>query len=125
MTATSRDSRSSRQVTRKAIPLEKAHVHYEDITANDDILASDIEASDPPCLFRIMVQLDTAAVFSAMVDDGADEVTLQLNGGSQLSAGATYMFDILVHSGDSINFQADQNAKLDKLIVQEILWGTQ
>jgi len=125
MTDTSRDSRSSRQVTRKAIPLEKAHVHYEDITANDDILASDITPSDAPCLFRVMVQLDTAAVFSAMVSDGSDEVTLQFNSGSQLTAGAIFMFDMLVHSGDLINFQADQNAKLEKLIVQEILWGTQ
>lgn len=123
--STSRDTRSARQVSRKAIPLEKDHVHYEDITANDDILASDLTPSDAPCLFRIMVQMDTAAVFSAMVDDGANEVTLEFNAGAQLTAGALHMFDMLVHSGDLINFQADQNAKLEKLIVQEVLWAVQ
>lgn len=122
---TSRDNRSARQVTRKAIPLEKAHVHYEDVTANDDFLATDITPSDPPCLFRIQIQVDTAAVFSAKVDDGANEISLEFNGGSQLTAGALYIFDMLVHSGDEINFQVDQNAKLEQFIVQEILWATQ
>lgn len=122
---TTRDNRSARQVTRKAIPLEKAHIHDTAATANDDFLAEDITPSDPPCLFRIMVQLDTAAVFSAMVDDGSSEVTLELNGGAQLTAGAVYIFDILVDEDDNVNFQADQNVNVDKFIVQEILWGTQ
>lgn len=122
---TTRDTRSAKQVTRKAIPLQKAHVHDTAATANTDILASDITPSDPPCLFRIEIQSDTAAVFSAMVDDGSSEVTLKFNGGAQLTAGALYVFDMLVHADDNVNFQLDQNANVDKLTIQEILWATQ
>lgn len=122
---TTRDTRSARQVTRKAIPLEKAHVHDTAATTDTDILAADITPSDAPCLFRIMVQTDTAAVFSALVDDGSSESQLKFNGGSDLSAGVLYMFDMLVNEDDEINFQFDDDVNVDKLIVQEILWGTQ
>ena len=122
---TSRDNRSARQITRKAIPLQKAHIHDDAIVANTDFLDTDITPSDPPCLFRVQVQLDTAAVFSAMVSDGTTEKTLEFNGGSQLTAGALFIFDMLVDEDDVVNFQSDQNANIDKFIVQEILWGTQ
>ena len=62
---TARDTRSARQVGRKAIPLEKAHIHNTAKSANTDFLASDITPSDPVVLFRIMVQLDTAAESAA------------------------------------------------------------
>ena len=123
--ATSRDTRSHRQVTRKAIPLQKAHIHDDAVLANTDFLDTDITPSDPPCLFRIQVQLDTAAVFSAMVSDGATEMTLEFNAGAQLTAGALHIFDMLVDEDDVVNFQCDAGANIDKFIVQEILWGTQ
>lgn len=122
---TGRDTRSPKQVTLKAIPLQKAHVHDTAVLANTDFLASDITPADPVVLFRIHIQLDTAAVFSAKVDDGSSEVSLEFNAGAQLTAGVLYMFDMLIHVDDNVNFQCDQNANIDKFIVQEILWGTQ
>ena len=122
---TSRDTRSAKQVTRKAIPLEKAHIHDTAYTANADFLAADIEPSDPPCMFRIMVCLDTAAVFKVVVDDGSTEVDMEMNAGEQLVAQSAYIFDVLVHEDDTINFEADQNVQIEKFIVQEILWGVQ
>ena len=123
--AMTRDNRSARQVARKAIPLQKTHIHDTAKNANTDFLASDITPSDPVVLFRIMIQSDTAAVFSAKVSDGSTEVSLEFNGGAQLVAGVLYMFDMLVRKGDEINFQADQNINIDKFIVQEVLWATQ
>jgi hypothetical protein len=122
---TSRDARSAKQVTRKAIPLQKAHIHDTAKAANTNFLAADITPSDPPCLFRIQVQLDTAAVFSAKVDDGSSEVSLEFNSGAQLVAGVLYIFDMLIQEDDNVNFQADQIINVDKFIVHEILWGTQ
>ena len=122
---TARDDRSARQVTRKAIPLQKAHIHNVAVLANTDFLDADITPADPVVLFRIQVQLDTAAVFSAMVSDGSTEKTLQMNGGAQLAAGALYVFDLLVDEDDVVNFQADQDANIDKFIVHEILWAVQ
>lgn len=122
---TTRDSRSAKQVTRKAIPLEKAHIHDTAYTANADFLAPDIEPSDAPCLFRVLVCLDTAAVFKVVVDDGSTEVDMAMNGGAQLTAQAVYMFDVLVHADDTINFEADQSVQIEKFIVQEVLWAVQ
>ncbi len=125
---TTRDQRSARQVTRKAIPLQKAHVHNTAVLANIDFLAANITPADPVVLFRVMVQLDTAVVFSAMVTNaagGAGEMTLEFNAGAQLTAGVLYIFDLLVQDGDSVNFQCDQNANIDKFLVHEVLWAVQ
>lgn len=123
--ATSRDTRNARQVTRKAIPLQKAHIHDTAVLTDADFLEEDITPADPPCLFRIQVQIDTAAKFKAMVDDGESEVELVFNQNVDLVAGALYIFDMLIHEDDNVNFQVDDNVNIDKFIVQEILWGTQ
>jgi len=122
---TARDKRNARQVTRKAIPLEKAHVHDTAVGANTDFLAEDLTPSDPVVLFRIMIAIDTAQVFRAHISDGATEVPLEFNGGVALVAQSVYIFDILVNTGDEINFQCDGAVQIEKFIVQEILWGTQ
>ena len=129
-----RDLLNQRQITRKAIPVEKAHVHDTAIGANTDFLATDLTITPvgpepdtvyPPCLFRIMIAIDTAQVFSVEIDDGTSEVALEFNGGVALVAQCVYIFDILVNEGDSINFQCDGAVQIEKFIVQEILWGTQ
>ncbi|GAH75774.1 unnamed protein product, partial [marine sediment metagenome] len=120
---TSRDARSAKQVTRKAIPLQKAHIHDTAVEADTNFLVPDITPSDAPCLFRIQIQVDTAAVFSAMVTNaagGAGEMTLKFNSGAQLTAGVLNIFDMLVDVGDEVNFQVDQNVNIDKFIVQEV-----
>lgn len=106
-------------------PIEKANEHNLSVTADTDILSQDITPSNTPCLFRIMVCLNTAGVFSAMVTYSGSEQKLKLNAGVNLAADATYMFDILVHSGDSVNFQHSATATLKALRVQEIVGATQ
>lgn len=131
---TSRDYLSARQITRKSIPLLKAHVHDTAYTANADMLAADITPSSylrgtttvtPPCMFRVMVCLDTAAVFKVIVDDGSSEVDMEMNSGTQLDAQSVYMFDVLVHEDDNINFEADQSVQIEKLIVHEVALASQ
>lgn len=120
-----RDSRSAKQITRKALPLEKANVHNGNINANLDFLAADITPSDYPVLFRIQIRLSAAANFSARIEVGASTLTCHFNGGSNLAASCLYIFDLLVHSGDKVNFRSDQNQNDFLLRVQEITWGTQ
>jgi len=122
--ATSRTTRSPKQVTLKAIPLQKAHIHNTAKAVNTDFLTADITPSDAPCLFRIQIQVDTAAVFSAKVNS-TTEVSLEFNAGAQLTAGTLYIFDMLVDTDDEVNFQVDQNVNVDKFIGQEILWAVQ
>ena len=117
--------RSAKQITRKAIPLEKANVHKGNKGANTDFLTANIEPSDSPVLFRCQVMLPVAAKFTAKIKKGTDTLTSHFNGGANLAASCLYIFDLLVHTGDSVNFQSDQNQNGHLLRVQEITWGTQ
>ncbi len=125
MVTPSRDKRSAKQITRKALPLEKANVHNGNKNANTDFLASNITPSDYPVLFRVQVMLPSAGKFTAKIKKSTTTLTCHMNGGSDLTASCLYIFDLLVHSGDSVNFQSDQNQDGHLLRVQEITWGTQ
>lgn len=125
MVQPNRNNRSAKQMTRKALPLEKANVHNGNKDANNNFLASDISPSDYPVLFRCQVMLPAAGKFTAKITKGATTLTSHFNGGSDLTASCLYIFDLLVHSGDSVNFQSDQNQNGHLLRVQEITWGTQ
>ena len=106
-------------------PIEKANQHNVSVTADINILSSDLTPANTPCLFRIMVCLDTAGVFSAKITKSDDSQTVKLNSASNLTADALYIFDLLVHSGDSVNFQHSANATLKVFRVQEIVAATQ
>jgi len=106
-------------------PIEKANEHNLSVTADTDILSQALAPTNTPCLFRIMVCLNTAGVFSAMVAKCGNEQKLKLNAGVNLAADAAYMFDILVHSGDTVNFQHSAAATLKALRVQEIIAASQ
>ena len=104
--------------------IEKANEHNGSVTADTDILSSKITPANAPCLFRIMVCLDAAGVFSAMITKSDSEQQLKLNSAGNLVADAPYMFDLLVHDGDSVNFQHSADATLKVLRVQEIVAAT-
>jgi len=106
-------------------PIEKANEHNKSVTADTDILSTALTPTNAPCLFRIMVCLDTAGVFSAMITKGSSAQQLKFNSAGNLVADAAYLFDILVHSGDSVNFQHSAGATLKVLRVQEIVSATQ
>ena len=107
----------------KLIPIEKVNQVGISETADTDILASNLLPTVAPCLFRVTVVLETAGVFSAILK-GATDKTLKLNGGVALVANCAYLFDFLVHSGDTINFQTSVTGNVT-LRVQEIVGGVQ
>ena len=106
-------------------PIEKAKEHNVSVTADTDILSSDLTPTNTPCLFRVLVAFDTAGVFSAKITKSDDSQTTKFNEANNLVADAAYMFDLLVHEGDSINFQHSADATLKVLRVQEIISATQ
>ena len=106
------------------VPIEKAKQHGVAELANTDILAADLSPTNVPCLFRTIVMLETAGVFSAILKSGAVSKTLKFNGGAALAASGAYMFDILVHSGDTVNFQTDIAGNVT-IRCQEIVGGVQ
>lgn len=106
-------------------PLEKANEHNTAEVADTDILAAALVPTNTPCLFRILVSFDTAGIFRATVTKGGDTQTVGFNSEANLVADALYMFDMLVHDGDTVNFQYSVNAQLLVLRVQEIVGGVQ
>lgn len=92
-------------------------------TADTNVLATAIAPGDTPSILRVTAAYSAAAVFTAIIVNGGTTYTLSLNGGVALIADALYTFDLPVHSGDTVNFQFDQNGTLRVLLVDEVLMG--
>jgi len=107
-----------------AAPLGKANIFNTPIAANHDFLDDDLTPTNTPTLFRIYVCLSVAGVFSVQRRKGTPPATVveNLNAGNPILANAAYMFDILVDSGESINFQTTVAAQILKFSVVEKDW---
>jgi len=106
-------------------PIEKAVEHNKSVTANTNILAADLTPTDPPTLFRTMIAFNAAGVFKAIITRDATSVTAEFNAGATLAANSLYIFDMLVHDGDKVNFQYSVSATMLVMRVQEIGLATQ
>jgi len=102
------------------IPIAKADVEGVEPGATTDILAADITPSKPPSTFRINYCIDAACKFSAIVTVDSTAYTVTLNKGANVVAAGSYVEDLLVASGDSVNFQISSNETVTYLRVQEI-----
>ena len=109
----------------RLIPITKASETNKAFTSGANVLTTALSPSFSPTLFRIMVATDTAALFKANVIVSSTERTVTFNSGQDLVADAVYMFDLLVHSGDTVNFELDDSGNLILFRVQEIAGGTQ
>lgn len=116
---------SLRRMVSPLSPLDKASEHNTAELANTDILAAALSPTNVPCLFRIMVAFDTAGTFRVTITKAGNTQTLIFNNNVNLTANCLFMFDHLVHSGDTINYQYSVNAQLLVLRVQEIVAATQ
>ncbi|TAL40394.1 MAG: hypothetical protein EPN89_19970 [Methylovulum sp.] len=90
-----------------SIPIEKANLHNQALpAANTNWLATDISPTNTPTTLMIEVAVSVAGSFRAVVTKGgnAQTVTFNVVSGPALVAGGVYIFDLLVHSGDSVNF---------------------
>lgn len=97
-----------------------------DVDNGDSLLTSDITPKNPPSLLRVMVSFATACKFKMQLTQNSTTKDLTFNNDTNLAANALYMFDILVTSDDTINFEQDQdNQTINILVVQEIFFGAQ
>jgi len=103
-------------------PIEKANEHNLSVTADTDILSATIApGGGRDCvIFRIQVCCDTAGVFSARITKSAVTVTAQFNSGANLTADSLYLFDMLVHAGDTVQFRHSATGIMLVLRVQEV-----
>jgi hypothetical protein len=106
-------------------PLSRAIAHNVAVIGGADILGAALAPLNTPCLFRVAAGFDTAGVLSVTITRGGNTQVQQFNHGVVLVANCLYMFDHLVHSGDTINYRYSVNATLQTLRVQEIIAATQ
>ena len=89
--------------------------------ANTDILAANITPHHPPSILRVMIAIDSAEVFNANITRGGVSRVVGFNSNVALVAEALYAFEILISTGDTINFQTEGNTNVMVMKVQEIL----
>lgn len=90
-----------------SIPIEKANLQNQALPAiGANWLTTDITPTNYPTTFMIEVAVSVAGNFSAIVTSAGSSqiVTFNVVPGPALVAGGLYIFNLLVHSGDSINF---------------------
>lgn len=109
----------------KFVPLDKASLHGLAKGAGADYFVADLAPTNTPCLFRILIAIDGAGVFSAKITKGGVAKVCSFNTGQALIADSLYTFDLLVHAGDTINLQHTVAANIDVCRVQEIVGGVQ
>jgi len=104
--------------------ITKASVFNTVVTANTDILPSDLSPTRNPATFRIYACFSVGGVLTVRRTRGGVTVSEQLNSGTALAANSAYMFDIIVEiiveAGDTINIQYSVNATCICLKIVEI-----
>lgn len=105
-------------------PFDIADIHDVALpAANTNWLPSDITPIKTPTDFRIQVAVSISGNFDAAITNGGDTqvVTFNVIPGPALVAGGLYIFDLLVHSGDTVNLRySTTGGTIQILRVQEI-----
>ncbi len=100
---------------------EKARIFREGIVANTDILGDEIVTTETyPVTWRIYSCFTTSGILTVHRRMAGFTRTENLNAGVALTAGAAYMFDIIVQVGENIEFQYTVNAWIDTFKVVEL-----
>jgi len=120
-----RGDRWSVSIVVRGTPLEKANLQNVAVSAETNILATDLEPLAGASLFRIMVAMSASGVFRASITKDEDVQVLDFYEGASLQADSLYMFDMLVHPGDLVNFRYSVDATLRILRIEEVMVATQ
>lgn len=104
----------------RLIPIAKVDVEGVEPGAATNILASGIAPSMPPSMLRIHVCVDAVTLFYAVITVGETTRSIYFNAKADLTADALHEFFLLIHTGDSVNFQIDSAEGITHLRVQEI-----
>lgn len=88
--------------------------------ANVDFFASDISPTNIPTTFILQVVMTSAGNLYTRVTNGGVTVAMDFNQGTALVANALYVFKLLVHSGDSVNFRYTATGDIRFFRIQEV-----
>lgn len=98
----------------------RASEYAESVASATGILGSQFMVSDGAPVLRVTVALSSAVVFQMTMNDGATTVTVDLNGGTALTADALYTFTFGARPGYNYNFQTVGATTVRLLFVEEV-----
>lgn len=103
-------------------PINKGLIHGDVAypVANVDFFAADISPTNFPTTFILQAAMTSAGNLYAVVTNGGVQVGMDFNKGAALVANALYVFKLLVHSGDSVNFRYTAIGNIRFFRVQEV-----
>ena len=101
-------------------PLAKGLIHNTAYVAPADFFGAALAPTNTPCLFRLTVCMSVAGVLYLRTINGVDTQQQEFNHGVVLPANSLFMFDHLVHAGDTINYRYSINATIMTFRVIEI-----
>lgn len=113
-------------MTLSLAPIQKAFIHNQALPSiGNNFLTTDITPTNTPTLFRIMVGISITGILSVAITNGGDTQVLNFNSGVALGIDNLHLFEILVHSGDVINFRYSTTGGTIRILrVQEIFAAT-
>ena len=71
----------------------------------------------------MIVVSQATKLYAAVSHDAANEKKMVFNGNQDLAANTVYIFDLLVHQGDTVNYEVDDDSTTVWCRVQEIPFG--
>ena len=84
-------------------------------------LSSDLRPKHAPSSMRVTVAMDQAGVFKVKIINGGDTEIMDFNEGNPLVPNAIYVFEFMVHHGDSVNYlYSTTDGTIQVLNVEEI-----
>lgn len=90
--------------------------------ANTDIMPVDSSTHELASMFVLEIAMSNAGTLSAVITNGGNTQSVTLNGGVALTAGALYIFKILVDSDDDINFQYSVTTGTVQILRLQEVW---
>ena len=89
-------------------PISKGHICNMTLpSANTPWLSRNIRPKHTPSAIRITVSISVSGVLKAIITRKKVTITTDLNMGNTLIPGAMYVFEVMLHHHDSINFAYD------------------
>lgn len=90
--------------------------------ANADIMPVDSSTREIVSMFVLGIAMSNAGILSTVITNGGNTQSVTLNGGVALTAGALYIFKILVDKDDDINFQYSVTAGTIQIFRLQEVW---
>lgn len=100
-------------------PISKLDLFNTGSTANTPILATALTPTNTPCIFIIYACFASGSTFLVLRTKGGVTGSEYMNSYGTLTTSGSYMFDIVVNTGDAINFAYETGSTIITLSVIE------